>query len=88
MNLAQIVSSIGQFYGWLIIAYVLMSWFPISGVFADLYQVLGTVVEPYIGVFRRIIPPIGAVDITPIVALLVLQFVIVPLLVTLAGALS
>jgi uncharacterized protein YggT (Ycf19 family) len=82
------VSAIGQFYGWLIIAYVLMSWFPISGIFADLYQVLGTVVEPYVGLFRRLIPPIGAVDITPIVALLVLQFVIVPLLVTLASALS
>jgi len=88
VSLVGIVGSIGQFYGWLIIAYVLMSWFPISGVFADLYQVLGSVVEPYIGVFRRIVPPIGAIDITPIIALLVLQFVIVPLLVTLAGALS
>jgi len=67
------VAGIIQFYVFLIIAYVLMSWFPVSGVFADLYSVLGTIVEPYIGLFRRIIPPLGALDISPIVAILVLN---------------
>lgn len=64
-----------QFYTWLIIAYVLMSWFPITGVFQDLYNVLATIVEPYLGIFRRIIPPIGAFDISPIVSILVLNVV-------------
>ena len=62
-----------QFYGWLIIAYVLMSWFPASGAIADVRGVLGTIVEPYLALFRRFIPPLGAVDISPIVAILVLQ---------------
>ncbi|HSK47809.1 MAG TPA: YggT family protein [Coriobacteriia bacterium] len=87
MNPQAIVSAIGQFYATLIIVYVLMSWFPISGIFADLYQVLASIVEPYIGLFRRIVPPLGMIDITPIVALLVLQWVIVPLLARLVGAL-
>jgi uncharacterized protein YggT (Ycf19 family) len=64
-----------QFYTWLIIAYVLMSWFPISGVFQDLYNVLASIVEPYLGIFRRIIPPMGAFDISPIVSILVLNLV-------------
>ena len=34
---------------------------------------LRDVVEPYLSIFRRFIPPIGPVDISPIVAVLVLQ---------------
>ena len=36
---------------------------------------LRDVSEPYLGIFRRFIPPIGPIDISPIVAILVLQFV-------------
>jgi uncharacterized protein YggT (Ycf19 family) len=86
MGLASLIRSLGSFYGILIIVYVLMSWFPISGILEDLHRVLASIVEPYLGLFRRIIPPIGMVDISPIVALLVLQWLIVPLLARLAGA--
>lgn len=72
---AYVILTVIQFYTWLIIAYVLMSWFPISGVFQDIYNVLATIVEPYIGVFRRIIPPLGVLDISPIVAILVLNVI-------------
>ena len=73
MSLGGIAVAIARFYGWLIIAYVLMSWFPASGAIAEIRQVLGTVVEPYLSIFRRFVPPIGAVDISPIIAILVLQ---------------
>ena len=36
---------------------------------------LRDVTEPYLGLFRRFIPPIGPIDISPIVAILVLQLV-------------
>lgn len=36
---------------------------------------LRDVCEPYLGLFRRFIPPIGRIDISPIVGILVLQFV-------------
>jgi YggT family protein len=36
---------------------------------------LRDVTEPYLGIFRRFIPPIGPVDVSPIVAILVLQIV-------------
>ena len=76
-GLAGIVSGVGQFYGFLIIAYVLMSWLPMNGgIIQDLYAVLATLVEPYLGVFRRFIPPLGGMDFSPIVAILVLQFII------------
>jgi YggT family protein len=45
---------------------------------------LRDVCEPYLGLFRRFIPPIGPVDVSPIVAILVLsivgQGIIVPLI--------
>jgi len=72
---AYVVLTVIKFYTWLIIAYVLMSWFPISGVFQDIYSVLATIVAPCVGVFRRIIPPLGALDISPIVAILVLNVI-------------
>ena len=75
MSLGGLLSSLVRFYLWLIVAYVLMSWFPMRGVLADIQQVLGSIVEPYLGIFRRFIPPIGAVDISPIIAILVLQLV-------------
>ncbi len=36
---------------------------------------LRDVTEPYLGIFRRFIPPIGPLDVSPIVAILVLQIV-------------
>lgn len=73
MNPIAIVIRVISFYEWLIIGYVLMSWFPVSGVFEDIRRVLASLVEPYLGLFRRFIPPIGMMDISPIVAIIVLQ---------------
>ncbi|MGN0959726.1 MAG: YggT family protein [Coriobacteriales bacterium] len=67
-----------DFYVGLIIIYILMSWLPsMSGIVGDLYQVLGRLCDPFLDIFRRIIPPIGgsgmAIDFSPVVAVLVLQ---------------
>ncbi len=85
MTLSAIVIRILDFYSLLIFVYVIMSWFPLSrdGVVADVYRVLGSVAEPYIGIFRRIVPLAGAVDFSPLVALLVLRYLIQPAAVTL-----
>ena len=79
-----IVDAIGQFYGLLIFVYVLMSWFPMRGILYDIYRVLGSVVEPYLGLFRSLIPPMGNFDFSPLVAYFVLQMVVNYVLVPLA----
>lgn len=55
-----------------ILARVILSWFKVD---RDnrFVQILFQVTEPVLTPFRRIIPPMGMIDITPIVALLVLQ---------------
>jgi uncharacterized protein YggT (Ycf19 family) len=69
------ISIVLQIYSYLIIGYVLLSWFP-NARESFIGQFLGKIVEPYIGIFRRFIPPIGGVlDLSPIIALLALNFV-------------
>ena len=80
MSVVSLVSGIIQFYALLILVYVIISWFRPSGFLYEIFHVIGTLVEPYISLFRRFIPPTGAVDFSPLVAILVLQYVLRPLL--------
>lgn len=75
-SLAYLIYAVADVYSTVLVVYVLMSWIPMSGtgVVSDIYRVLGRVCDPFLDLFRRFIPPIGGmVDISPIVALLVLQ---------------
>ena len=72
-GIAQAVYAIGRFYIILIIVYVLLTWLPMRGIVYDVHRVLASVVEPYLGLFRRFIPPLGTVDISPLVAVVVLN---------------
>lgn len=49
-----------------------MSWFP-NARESSFGQIIGKLVEPYLQPFRQIIPPLGMIDISPIVAILALR---------------
>lgn len=72
----QLLYAAANVYTWIILAYCIMTWFPTSsGTIADIRCALEKITAPFLDIFRKIIPPIGGmVDISPIVALLVLQF--------------
>ena len=78
LMLQNLIISLANAYTIIIFVYVLMSWIPHdSGIAGEVYRVLGKICDPYLDLFKRLIPPIGGmVDITPIIALLVLQFVV------------
>ncbi|MFC9710318.1 YggT family protein [Paenibacillus sp. JNUCC31] len=62
-----------QIYFYMVIVYILMSWLP-NARESFIGEWLGKLVEPYLSPFRRFIPPLfGMLDISPIVALIVLQ---------------
>jgi YggT family protein len=63
-----------EIYYIMIIVYVFLSWVP-SLQASPVGMLLERLVEPYLSVFRRFIPPIGMIDISPIVALFALRFV-------------
>lgn len=76
MNVVTILVQLMRFYELLIVVYVLMSWFrPSGGLLFDLYRTLGTIVEPWVGIFRRIMPRTGMLDFSPLVAIIVLQVI-------------
>lgn len=61
---------------WAIIGRALLSWLPVrpGNPFHPLAVVLIQITEPVLGPLRRVIPTIGMIDISPIVALFLLQF--------------
>ncbi len=72
--LITFVAYLFQFLSAAIFIRALLSWFPISRD-NPLVVFLDRVTEPILAPLRRVIPPIGGVmDITPIVAILLLQF--------------
>ncbi|KAA9007590.1 YggT family protein [Paenibacillus spiritus] len=80
--MSQVLDIINILYGiymWMIIFYVLMSWFPaISNSFVG--ELLAKLVEPYLAPFRRVIPPLfGTMDFSPIIAFFVLRYAVMGL---------
>jgi len=62
-------------YSFALIIYILMSWFP-GARESQFGYFLGRICEPYLEQFRKFIPPIGMIDISPIVAILVLNYLV------------
>ncbi len=68
---AQFTVTFLQILTWAIIARALMSWLPIDPS-SSLYQLLFRVTEPIIEPIRRVLPPMGFVDLSPLAAILLL----------------
>ncbi|WP_408607182.1 YggT family protein [Lottiidibacillus patelloidae] len=71
--LEQILLTALNLYSFALIGYILMSWFP-NARESGIGRFLSTICEPYLEPFRRIIPPLGMIDISPIVAIFALTF--------------
>jgi len=69
----NILGTVLTIYSFAIIIYIFMSWVP-SARETVFGRFLTNICEPYLEPFRKIIPPIGMIDISPIVALLVIRF--------------
>jgi uncharacterized protein YggT (Ycf19 family) len=61
-------------YGLIIFVYILTSWvrLPYSLWASRIQGFLRDVCEPYLRLFRRVLPPLGPLDLSPIVAIIVL----------------
>ncbi|MDP2710080.1 MAG: YggT family protein [Solirubrobacteraceae bacterium] len=81
-SIADFLNALLIVYLILIIAYIITSLIfafggrvPYSRWSSAVLGFLREVVEPYLSIFRRFIPPIGPVDVSPIVGILLLQIV-------------
>jgi YggT family protein len=58
----------------IILSWVLMAWSPPPGM-TPLIRVIYDLTEPILGFFRRYIPPVGGLDLSPIVIFLILAVI-------------
>ncbi|MEG4632348.1 YggT family protein [Microcoleus sp. AR_TQ3_B6] len=72
--LATTLSTFLQIYVLLMIFRVLLSWFPNINWYDPPFSILSQLTDPYLNLFRSIIPPLGGIDFSPMIAFFVLQF--------------
>jgi YggT family protein len=69
---AQFVAVFVYVYSALIFAYVILSWIQVPYALNWLQRFLYDVCEPYIKIFRRLLPPVGPLDLSPVIAIVAL----------------
>lgn len=73
LTVIYFINLIFQLYTLMLFARILASWVPQ----VNEYRIMQFVIyytDPYLNIFRRIIPPLGMFDLSPIVAFLCLSF--------------
>lgn len=82
LELLRFISYLIELYTYVIIAGVILSWLmgfgvvnPYNQFVRSLYQAINAVTEPLLRPIRRIMPDLGAIDLSPVVLLLACFFV-------------
>jgi len=72
--LANFIHALFLVYYFLLIIRVVFSWIgiPSQKAVLTLFRFVYDVTEPYLGVFRRFLPPMGGIDFSPFIGILVL----------------
>ena len=60
-------------YSVLLIIRILLTWFPTIDWYNQPFAALSQITDPYLNIFRSFIPPLGGIDISPILAIFLLQ---------------
>lgn len=70
-DVVAVVAYLLQFLGFAIFARSIISWFPIDKN-GPVSQALAAITDPILEPLRKVIPPLGMLDISPMVAMVVL----------------
>lgn len=73
-EIAPIIIKVFNAYSILLIIYIFMSWVPATQN-SKFGEILAAVCEPYLSIFRKIIPPLGMIDFSPIIAIFALNLI-------------
>lgn len=71
--ISRTVGTLFYFYYLLIIIRIFLSWIPSIDWQTQPFFWIRSVTDPFLNIFRGIIPPIGMLDISPIIAIILLQ---------------
>ena len=82
ISILNLIDLILNIYTWIIIAVVIMSWligFNIinghNNIVRQIRYALDRITEPVLGPIRRVLPDLGGIDISPIIALIAIWFI-------------
>ena len=73
--LLNVVTTFIGIYTLLLVIRVLLTWFPNINWFDPPFSILSQLTDPYLNLFRSIIPPLGGMDFSPMLAIILLQVV-------------
>lgn len=62
-----------NFYFVLLLVRVLLTWFPTVDWSNPIFATISQLTDPYLNLFRSIIPPLGGIDFSPMLAIILLQ---------------
>lgn len=65
-----------RLYSWVLIIRILMSWLPNINWYNQPWRTLSLLTDPVMEPFRRLIPPLGGIDFSPILLFVLLNFII------------
>jgi YggT family protein len=74
-SIGLIVGDLLQGYSMLVVVWCLLSWFPNVRWYNQPFKTIDMLVRPVCEPFRKILPPINGIDLSPMIAMIVLQFV-------------
>ena len=63
-----------QYYSFVLFLRVILSWFPNLDWSNPILNTISSITDPYLNAFRGLIPPLGGMDFSPIIAFLALSF--------------
>ena len=72
--LVNLVSNLLTLYGYLLLARILISWIRVD-YFNPWVRLLVKLTEPFLAPFRTLVPPLGGVDFSPVLAFFVLHMI-------------
>lgn len=73
MSLGIFLGSLIKAYSYVLIAYIVLSWFPAKGWAEEIRGIIEPLVTPFLAPFRKFLPSMGGVDFSPILAFFVLS---------------
>jgi YggT family protein len=74
-NSVTLIASIIDLYLIFMTIRILLTWFPNVNFYDPPLSWLAQITDPYLNIFRSIIPPLGGMDVSPILAFLLLKVV-------------
>ena len=72
----SVLASTAQLFSYLLLIRVLLTWFPGVDWNNGALSALSSLTDPYLNIFRGVIPPIGGFDISSILAFLLLNVIV------------